>query len=120
MEDACARKNDMKEIYLAGGCFWGTEKYLSLVSGVLTTEVGYANGATPNPSYKDVCSGSGHAEVVRVEYDEKVLPLSELLEIYYESINPTAYCFWLKYFNAYTHSVVRRIDEHAVKNITEE
>ena len=80
----------MKEIYLAGGCFWGTEKYLSLVSGVLSTETGYANGATPKPSYRDACSGSGHAEVVRVGYDENALPLPELLEIYYESVDPTA------------------------------
>ena len=80
----------MKEIYLAGGCFWGTQKYLGLVPGVLATEAGYANGATPNPNYRDVCSGSGHAEVVRVEYDETILPLGELLEIYYEGVDPTA------------------------------
>ena len=80
----------MKEIYLAGGCFWGTQKYLSLAAGVLATEAGYANGSTPNPSYKDVCSGSGHAEVVRVEYDERALPLEALLELYYESVDPTA------------------------------
>ncbi len=80
----------MKEIYLAGGCFWGTEKYLRLVDGVLSTEVGYANGATARPTYKEVCAGSGHAEVVRVEYDEAVLPLRELLEIYYEGIDPTS------------------------------
>ncbi len=80
----------MKEIYLAGGCFWGTEKYLKLVSGVVSTEVGYANGATERPTYKEVCAGSGHAEVVRVEFDETVLPLRELLEIYYESVDPTS------------------------------
>ncbi len=80
----------MKEIYLAGGCFWGTEKYLKLVPGVVSTEVGYANGDTARPSYKEVCAGSGHAEVVRVEYDESVLPLRELLELYYESVDPTS------------------------------
>lgn len=63
----------MKEIYLAGGCFWGTEKYLKLVPGVLETEVGYANGNTAHPTYQEVCSGSGHAETVRVKFDEAVL-----------------------------------------------
>ena len=80
----------MKEIYLAGGCFWGTERYLGLVPGVVSTQVGYANGDTAQPTYKEVCGGSGHAEVVRVEYDESVLPLRELLEIYYESVDPTS------------------------------
>lgn len=80
----------MKEIYLAGGCFWGTQKYLQLVPGVHKTEVGYANGSTERPSYRDVCGGSGHAEVVRVQYDEGVLPLRELLELYYESVDPTS------------------------------
>ena len=67
---------DSMEIYLAGGCFWGTEKYLSGLEGVVTTEVGYANGRTENPSYEDVCyKNTGHAETVKVEYDASVLPL---------------------------------------------
>ncbi|MGI6239197.1 MAG: peptide-methionine (R)-S-oxide reductase MsrB [Christensenellales bacterium] len=80
----------MNEIYLAGGCFWGTQKYLSLVPGVHATEAGYANGAGEHPSYEEVCEGSGHAEVVRVKYDARVLPLGELLELFYESIDPTS------------------------------
>ncbi len=79
----------MSEIYLAGGCFWGTEKYLSLIRGVLSTQVGYANGETENPTYEDVCQrNTGHAEAVRVVYDSALLPLSFLLELYYESIDP--------------------------------
>lgn len=78
----------MAIIYLAGGCFWGTEKYLSLIRGVKSTEVGYANGQTDNPSYEDVCNGVGHAEAVKVEYDEKEIDLSFLLDLFYESINP--------------------------------
>jgi len=78
------------EIYLAGGCFWGTERYLSLAPGVISAESGYANGRTARPSYREVCSGSGHAEAVHVVYDPKVLPLEELLELFYESIDPTA------------------------------
>lgn len=81
----------MAEIYLAGGCFWGTEKYISLIRGVSETVVGYANGDTENPNYEDVCCGdTGHAEAVRVVYDPKVLPLEFLLDLYYDSVNPTS------------------------------
>ena len=80
----------MAVIYLAGGCFWGTEKYISLIKGVQSTEVGYANGSTDNPTYEEVCSGSGHVEVVKVEYDEEIIPLSYLLDLFYESINPVS------------------------------
>lgn len=80
----------MKEIYLAGGCFWGVEKYLSLLPGVLHTEVGYANGHTKNPSYEEVCTrNTGHAEAVKVSFDPSVLDLSHLLERFYEVIDPT-------------------------------
>lgn len=78
-----------KEIYLAGGCFWGLEKYLSLVDGVLSTQVGYANGGCDNPSYDMVCRGSGHAEVVFVKYDSSVLQLQELLDVFLLAIDPT-------------------------------
>ena len=78
-----------KWIFLAGGCFWGTDKYLSLVPGVLSTEVGYANGRTEFPTYQDVCyNNSGHAETVLVEYDSDKLELSSLLDLYYNVINP--------------------------------
>lgn len=78
------------EIYLAGGCFWGSQKYLSLINGVVLTEVGYANGKINNPTYEEVCSGSGHAEVVKVTYDENIISLSFLLDLFYESINPVS------------------------------
>ncbi len=81
---------DEAEIYLAGGCFWGTEHYLRLVHGVISAESGYANGRTAKPSYREVCSGSGHAEAVHIVYNPKVLPLEKLLDLYYESIDPTA------------------------------
>ena len=80
----------MKTIYLAGGCFWGIQKYLSLIPGVQETTVGYANGATENPSYKEVCSDSGHAETVRVVYDEKTVALTGLLDLYAEIIDPVS------------------------------
>ncbi len=79
----------MATIYLAGGCFWGAEKYLRAIQGVTTTEVGYANGKTENPTYEDVCrKDTGHAETVKVEYDPDRLPLGFLLELYYEAIDP--------------------------------
>lgn len=81
----------MAEIYLAGGCFWGTEKYLSVIRGVTETEVGYANGTTEHPTYEEVCTGkTGHAETVHVVYDPAILPLEFLLELYYESIDPSS------------------------------
>lgn len=81
----------IKEIYLAGGCFWGTEKYFSNITGVIKTEVGYANGKTENPTYDDVCRKStGHAETVKVVYDDSIISLPFLLNLYYNVINPTS------------------------------
>lgn len=81
----------IKEIYLAGGCFWGVEKYLALMDGVVETEVGYANGNTANPTYEEVCRrGTGHAETVRVKYDSDKIDLAFLLDQYYEIIDPTS------------------------------
>ncbi len=80
-----------KEIYLAGGCFWGTEKYLAGANGVISTEVGYANGNTENPTYEEVChKNTGHAETVHVVYEDSLLGLPYLLELYYEVINPVS------------------------------
>ena len=80
----------MKTIYLAGGCFWGLQKYLSLIQGVIKTESGYANGGTANATYEQVCANSGHAETVRVEYDENVIALTNLLDLYAGVIDPTS------------------------------
>ncbi|QIB69664.1 peptide-methionine (R)-S-oxide reductase MsrB [Aminipila butyrica] len=81
----------MSEIYLAGGCFWGTEKYLLSIPGVLSTQVGYANGKTKCPTYEEVCRGNtGHAEAVYVVYDAEIIPLAFLLELYFESVNPVS------------------------------
>ena len=72
------------------GCFWGAERKFWQVPGVYTTAVGYAGGHTANPTYEEVCSGqTGHAEVVRVVYDPRVIPFEELLKIFWESHNPT-------------------------------
>ena len=82
--------SNMKTVYLAGGCFWGVQKFIDQFQGVVSTETGYANGNTENPTYKDVCNGSGHAESVKVVYDENVLSLRELLEYYCKVIDPVS------------------------------
>lgn len=79
----------MKDIYFAGGCFWGVEKYFSQLPGVIATSAGYANGDTENPSYQDVCyKDTGHAETVRVTYDPGKIRLPQLLDLYYDIIDP--------------------------------
>ncbi len=80
-----------REIYLAGGCYWGTEKYLSNVKGVLETTVGFANGDTENPTYEQVKhENTGHAETVHVIYDNEIIPLEGLLKLFYRIIDPTS------------------------------
>ncbi|MCL2609934.1 MAG: peptide-methionine (S)-S-oxide reductase MsrA, partial [Treponema sp.] len=84
-------RGEVKTIYLAGGCFWGTEKYFALIPGVQATAVGYANGRTTNPRYEDVVyRNSGHAETVRIDYDPKLIGLSFLLDMYYKVIDPVS------------------------------
>ncbi len=79
----------MKEIYLAGGCFWGTQKFFEQFEGIIETEVGYANGSLLNPTYEQVCrEGTGHAETVRIVFDENKIPTEEVLEKYFMTINP--------------------------------
>ncbi|WP_085831127.1 peptide-methionine (S)-S-oxide reductase MsrA [Collinsella vaginalis] len=81
------------EIYLAGGCFWGTEAFMKRLPGVTNCEVGYANGngRIENPSYEQVCTGAtGHAETVRVTFDPAIIPLPLLLKAYFTTIDPTS------------------------------
>jgi peptide methionine sulfoxide reductase msrA/msrB len=80
-----------KTIYLAGGCFWGVEKYVGSIPGVIRTRVGYANGSTERPTYEAVCSQTtGHAETVEVTYDSDRLALDDLLFLFFEIIDPTS------------------------------
>ena len=80
-----------RDIYLAAGCFWGAEKYLKLIEGVIFTEVGFANGNTEDPTYKEVYTDqTGYAETVHLQYNPSVVSLRFLLEMYFKAIDPTS------------------------------
>ncbi len=91
-------RNPLKPPYAEGlemamfglGCFWGAERKFWQQEGVFTTAVGYAAGLTPNPTYREVCTGmTGHNEVVRVVFDPKVISYETLLQVFWESHDPT-------------------------------
>lgn len=80
----------MKEIYLAGGCFWGVERYFQLIQGVVDTEVGYGNSQVESPTYQMVCTGrTGSVEVVKVIFDESKISLEKILNYFFNLIDPT-------------------------------
>ena len=81
---------NIKEIYFAGGCFWGTEHLFQLIRGVVGTEVGYANGKIENPTYEQVVSHTtGFTEAVKVKYDADEVNLPLLIDVFFKSIDPT-------------------------------
>lgn len=81
----------MKEIYLAGGCFWGLQKFMDQFDGIIETEVGYANGFVENPKYPDVkAQQTGHAETLYVKYDSSIITLKEIIDYFYMVIDPTS------------------------------
>lgn len=80
-----------KDIFLAGGCFWGTEHYFKQIKGVMNTEVGFANGQTDDPTYEEVYTDTtGYAETVRIEYDDTMVDLAFLLRMFFKAIDPTS------------------------------
>jgi len=80
----------MKNIVVAGGCFWGVDAYMSKVDGVVETKVGYANGKKKDPTYDEVCTGStGHAEACLISYDEDITSLEKILSKFWGIIDPT-------------------------------
>ena len=78
----------MNEIYFAGGCFWGVQRFFDQFDGVTFTQTGYANGPDAAPSYQEVCNDSGHAETVLVRYDPAVITLEKLLGYYFMIVDP--------------------------------
>ena len=85
------KQENEKEIFLAGGCFWGTQAYFNQIKGIIKTEVGYANGIGENPTYKQVCTGAtGYAESVRIIYNPEEINLYQILEHYFRTIDPTS------------------------------
>jgi len=83
-------KHNMEQAIVAGGCFWCTEAVFRDVIGVSRVESGYIGGTTPNPSYKQVCSGAtGHAEAIRVTFDPQILSYAQLLDVFMGTHDPT-------------------------------
>lgn len=81
----------MRQIYLAGGCFWGTQHFFKQIEGINRTEVGYANGNLPFPTYEQVYTDqTGYAETVRIEYNPEIITLEEILNLYFLTIDPTS------------------------------
>ncbi len=83
------KKRGLKDIWLAGGCFWGVEAFFKRIPGVTATSVGYANGKSENPGYYDI-SKTGHAETVQVTYNPAQLSLADLISYYFMIIDPTS------------------------------
>lgn len=79
-----------ESIILGGGCFWCTEAVFKMLQGVLSVESGYAGGETKNPTYEQICTGTtGHAEVIKIDYDADIIPLETLLTVFFASHDPT-------------------------------
>lgn len=91
VKTATIADKDLRDLYLAGGCFWGVEAYMARIQGVQDVTSGYANGKGENPTYEDVIRGDrGFAETVHVKYDPKQVTLKQLLEAYFKVVDPTS------------------------------
>mgnify|MGYP001302146208 CR=1 FL=1 len=84
------KPDNLSQIYFGMGCFWGAERRFWHLDGLFNTVVGYAGGHVNDPNYEKVCTGTtGHAEVVKVIYDQQIISLKQLLKIFWESHDPT-------------------------------
>ncbi len=82
--------NNIKESIFAMGCFWGAERFFWQQQGIYSTAVGYAGGSTPNPIYKELCTGlTGHTEVVKIMFDPEIISYQQLLGLFWQAHNPT-------------------------------
>ena len=82
--------SELKKAYCAGGCFWGIEENFRTKPGIVSTEVGYAGGKDENVSYEKVCKGNtGHAETVKIEFDEKIISYEKILDLFFKMHDPT-------------------------------
>lgn len=117
----------IKTIYFAGGCFWGTEHFFKQISGVVATTAGYANSRVPDPSYKDVCTGTTMAaEAVEVRYDPSRVGLRTLIAMYFLTIDPLSVNrqgndIGTQYRTGiyYTDELQRHVAEKAVKSLSD-
>ena len=86
----------MSELILGGGCFWCTEAVFSEIKGVISVQPGYTGGNTLNPTYADICTGStGHAEVIKITYDENILNIVDLFVVYKYGLSILTICYHL-------------------------
>ena len=82
--------NKLKKAYVCGGCFWSIEENFRTKPGIISTEVGYAGGKNQNVSYEEVCKGNtGHAETVKIEFDEKIISYEKILDLFFKMHDPT-------------------------------
>jgi len=80
----------MQTAYFAGGCFWCVEAVFQRIDGVINVESGYCNGSTKNPTYQDICIGeTDHAEVVKIEFDERIICFEQLLQVFFATHDAT-------------------------------
>lgn len=117
-----------QQLIVGGGCFWCTEAVFELIKGVDEVESGYANGDTPNPTYADICRGdTGYAEVIKISFDDDIVSLQRLFEIFFASHNPTTLNFQgadrgtqyrstILYSDEITKEIAQKAKENAQKN----
>ena len=117
----------IKEIYFAGGCFWGTQHYFKQICGVIETATGYANGKTENPTYEEVYTDlTGFVETVKVVYDSNRIDLKLLVELFFKSIDPlslnrqgndigTRYRTGIYYVDDTDLSIIRQVYDRVVQ-----
>lgn len=88
--ESVTRQPSIEKIILGAGCFWGVESTFGRLAGVMKTTCGYTGGHVANPTYRQVCDGhTGHAEVVKIEYDSSSLSIDDLLEVFWHCHDPT-------------------------------